>query len=64
MPKNTGFIKTFFSLKKNLKELCRWKLQSIPKEKVMKLSTLRKMDELQKRLKKYLNFQNRSPFLI
>jgi hypothetical protein len=33
MPKNTGFIKTFFSLKKNLKELCRWKLQSIPKEK-------------------------------
>jgi hypothetical protein len=43
MPKNTGFIKTFFSLKKNLKELCRWKLQSIPKER--KLSTLRKMDE-------------------
>jgi hypothetical protein len=33
MPKNTGFIKTFFSLKKNLKELCRWKLQSIPKKK-------------------------------
>jgi ribosomal protein L13E len=25
---------------------------------------LEKMDELQKRLKKYLNFQNRSPFLI
>jgi hypothetical protein len=33
MPKNTGFIKTFFSLKKNLKELCRWKLQSIPEKK-------------------------------
>jgi hypothetical protein len=33
MPKTLAFIKTFFSLKKNLKELCRWKLQSIPKEK-------------------------------
>jgi hypothetical protein len=26
--------------------------------------TLRKMDELQKTIEKYLNFQNRSPFLI
>jgi predicted RND superfamily exporter protein len=33
MPKNTGFYQDILFFEKNLKELCRWKLQSIPKEK-------------------------------
>jgi hypothetical protein len=64
MPKNTGFIKTFFFWKEFEGIMPLEITVDTKRKKVMKLSTLRKMDELQKRLKKYLNFQNRSPFLI
>jgi hypothetical protein len=47
MPKNTGFYQDIL-FEKEFEGIMPLKLQSIPKEKkVMKLSTLRKMDELQ-----------------